>query len=37
MAKDDPDALPGYSQGHVRLINDTFEALGKESGGKVYK
>lgn len=37
MAKDDPDTLPGHSPAHRRIMNATFEAISKETGGKMYK
>jgi hypothetical protein len=37
LAKDDADTLPGHSPAHRHLIKATFEAMSKESGGKISK
>lgn len=37
LAKDDADTLPGHSPAHRHLITATFEAMSKESGGKISK
>lgn len=37
MAKDDADTLPGHSPAHRHLISSTFEAMSRESGGKISK
>eukprot|EP00879_Flechtneria_rotunda_P017667 GHRR01018519.1.p1 GENE.GHRR01018519.1~~GHRR01018519.1.p1 ORF type:complete len:632 (+),score=225.54 GHRR01018519.1:2874-4769(+) len=37
LAKDDPDTLPGHSPAHRRIIKETFEAISRETGGKMYK
>ncbi|KAF6260765.1 thiamine diphosphate-binding protein [Scenedesmus sp. NREL 46B-D3] len=37
LAQDDPDTLPGHSPGHRQIMSTTFEAISKETGGKMYK
>jgi hypothetical protein len=37
LAKDDPDTLPGHSPAHRKIMSATFEAISKETGGKMYK
>lgn len=35
LCKDDPDHLPGYSPAHQKLMQDTYDAITREGGGKL--
>eukprot|EP00803_Ostreobium_quekettii_P007935 evm.model.scf_3304.2 EVM.evm.TU.scf_3304.2 scf_3304:5531-14070(-) len=37
LCNDDPDDLPGHSAAHRRQINETFEAVSRDYGGKLNR
>ena len=37
LCNDDPDDLPGHSDAHRRQINEAFEAISRDYGGKLNR
>ena len=37
MCNDDPDDLPGHSDDHRRQINEAFDAVSRDYGGKLNR
>jgi 2-oxoglutarate dehydrogenase E1 component len=35
LCKDDPDHMPGHSPAHQKLMKETFQAIARDTGGKL--